>query len=106
LFAFGLKAHFDFTVTRRDTTPLFAVEFDGPLHKSSKDQIQRDKKKDTIANKTNFPILHINSRYIDKSYRGLDLLPILLIYGSFLEFLKKLKTMVLFHMMNLLTLVS
>ena len=32
LFAYCLKAHFDFIVTDSETKPLFAIEYDGPLH--------------------------------------------------------------------------
>jgi hypothetical protein len=74
LFAFGLRAHFDFTVTTSTTEPLFAVEFDGPFHQQSEEQKQRDEKKNLITEHFGFSLLRINSRYIDRTYRGLDLL--------------------------------
>ena len=74
LFGYGLKSHFDFTITSSTYNPLFAVEFDGPLHQQSKTQMQRDEKKNLLAKNFGFPLLRINSRYINRIYRGLDLL--------------------------------
>lgn len=74
LFGFSLKSHFDFVVTDSEYQPLFAVEFDGPTHQSSSEQIERDGKKNAICHRFDFPLLRINSRYINVKYRGLDLL--------------------------------
>jgi hypothetical protein len=74
LFAYCLKAHFDFVVTDSETKPLFAIEYDGPLHKSDQQQILRDAQKNDICQKFDFPLLRIKSAWINKEYRGMDLL--------------------------------
>lgn len=74
LFRYGLQAHFDFVLTSSDYEPLFAVEFDGPLHQTSETQRERDIKKYAICKHLEFPMLRINSRYVDRKYRGMDLL--------------------------------
>lgn len=72
-YSYALKAHFDFTVTDEDKNPLFAVEYDGQSHKDPK-QIQRDKIKASICEKLDFGLLRINSNYLKRKFRGLDLL--------------------------------
>lgn len=73
-YSFALKSHFDFTVYDNTTLqPLFAVEFDGKTH-STEVQKSRDKIKNRLAERFNLPLLRINSLYLDKKYRGLDLL--------------------------------
>lgn len=74
LFSFALRAHFDFVISDSQYEPLFAVEFDGPLHSTSREQQDRDKKKNEICQQFHFPLLRINSRYINAKYRGMDLL--------------------------------
>jgi hypothetical protein len=71
---YALSAHFDFVVTDAEYLPLFAVEFDGPHHKSSERARQNDFKKDSICSALEFPLLRINSLYIGAKYRGMDLL--------------------------------
>ncbi len=72
-YSFALKSHFDFVVTDSAYKSLFAVEFDGPQHR---DQVQkeRDHRKNRLADQFQFPLLRINSNYIDKQFRGFDLL--------------------------------
>ena len=72
-YSFALKAHFDFVVTDRDYNPLFAVEVNGPLHRNER-QKERDYRKDGLSEQFHFPLLRINSNYIDRQFRGLDLL--------------------------------
>ncbi len=72
-YSFALKSHFDFVVSDRSLSPLFAVEFDGPTHEGST-QIKRDTLKNDLCLKFEFPLLRINSRYLEGRYRGLDLL--------------------------------
>lgn len=74
LFRFALTSHFDFVVAGDGYTPLFAVEFDGPLHKMDLLIRARDAKKNKICERFEFPLLRVNSRYIDETYRGMDLL--------------------------------
>jgi len=73
-FNYGLRSHFDFVVTDRDYQPQFSVKFDGPLHKSSETQRQRDILKDELCEHFDHGLLRINSKYLTPSYRGLDLL--------------------------------
>ena len=70
---FCWTSHFDFVIADATTTPLFAVEFDGPSRRSGV-QTARDNKKDELCRRFNLPILRINSRYLTPSYRGRDLL--------------------------------
>ncbi|VAW67379.1 hypothetical protein MNBD_GAMMA08-1001 [hydrothermal vent metagenome] len=72
-YKFALQSHFDFVVSNDTHTPLFAVEFDGPLHTNEKQQ-NRDKIKNKLCRKFDFPLLRINSNYLKKAYRGMDLL--------------------------------
>jgi hypothetical protein len=52
---------------------LFVVEFDGDAH-STETQRRRDAQKDFLCERFQFPLLRINSRYIHKRYRQMDLL--------------------------------
>src|SRR5215469_278044 len=63
-FSYALQAHFDFVVTDGDSNALFAVEFDGPIHRNVK-QIAKDFIKDKIACRFDFPLLRINANYLD-----------------------------------------
>lgn len=72
-YKFALQAHFDFVVSDDTHTPLFSVEFDGPLHTNQRQQA-RDKIKTELCRKFDFPLLRINSNYLKKAYRGMDLL--------------------------------
>jgi hypothetical protein len=73
LFGFALKGHFDFVVTHLTHDPLFAVEFDGPLH-ASPEQKERDQKKNTLCERFDLPLLRINRAYFNRTYRNMDLL--------------------------------
>lgn len=72
-YSLALKSHFDFVVTYKDTTPLFSVEYDGPSHLNDL-QRNRDLLKNTICSHFDYPLLRINSNYINREYRGMDLL--------------------------------
>jgi len=72
-YRFALQSHFDFIVTNEEHTPLFAVEFDGISHRTKNQQL-RDNKKNKICQKFDFPLLRINSNYLLKKYRNMDLL--------------------------------
>lgn len=74
LFSYALKAHFDFVVTNSDYHPLFSVEFDGSLHKINPTQKENDCLKDELCWHFQHGLLRINSLYLRKEYRGLDLL--------------------------------
>ncbi|WP_437785393.1 DUF2726 domain-containing protein [Sorangium sp. So ce1097] len=73
LFRYALQAHFDFVVVNAKSMPLFAVEFDGPSHRSEVQRL-RDEKKNTLSERFEFPLLRINSRHVNKKYRGMALL--------------------------------
>jgi hypothetical protein len=60
-------------VTDSEFVPLFAVEFDGWSHRAE-EQMARDRKKDGLCRIFSLPLLRINSRYLEPSYRGTDLL--------------------------------
>lgn len=70
---FALQAHFDFVVSNLNHDPLFAVEFDGPHHRTDM-QRARDNKKNRICDVFQFPLLRMNSNYLDNRYRDFDLL--------------------------------
>jgi len=72
-YRFALQSHLDFLVTDHEHTPLFAVEFDGPLHVDP-EQKQRDQNKNWLCERFELPLLRINLNYLNKSYRGMDLL--------------------------------
>src|ERR1019366_8219683 len=72
-FAFSLKSHFDFVVADEKYRPQFSVEFDGPTHRTVI-QIQRDRTKNELCEEFEYPLLRINARYLDRKYRGYDLL--------------------------------
>ena len=73
-FGYGLRSHFDFVVVDSDYQPLFSVEFDGPLHKTSEVQMKRDRLKNELCDHFHHGLLRIKSNYLSKTYRGLDLL--------------------------------
>jgi len=73
-FSYGLLAHFDFTITDRNYKALFSVEFDGPLHTTSSKQKLRDQRKNRICEHFGYSLLRINSNYINKKFRGMDLI--------------------------------
>ena len=78
-YSFALQSHFDFILTDEKHHPLFAIEFDGKLH-ISEIQKKRDKIKNRLCAKFNFPILRINSNHLLKKYRGMDILSRLIEY--------------------------
>jgi hypothetical protein len=73
-FSYCLRSHFDFLVTDKDYRPQFSVEFDGPLHKASAVQRQRDLLKNNLCEHFGHGLLRVNSKYLTPAYRGLDLL--------------------------------
>ncbi|HWM91653.1 MAG TPA: DUF2726 domain-containing protein [Thermoanaerobaculia bacterium] len=72
-FNFALRSHFDFVVVDADQFPQFAVEFDGLQH-GREPQAGRDRQKNSLCKRFDLPLLRINARYLDKAYRGIDLL--------------------------------
>lgn len=70
---FGLQSHFDFVVCRDVWTPIYAVEFDGRFHATDV-QAARDAKKDELCKRAEFPILRINSRYLNNDFGRMSLL--------------------------------
>lgn len=71
-YSYALKAHFDFVATEASTEPLFAVEYDGPLH-SAEIQRARDVRKDFLCEFFSLPLLRVKSNHLHR-YRSLDLM--------------------------------
>lgn len=70
---YALKAHFDFVICRNEWDPVYAIEFDGPLHASSV-QTARDVQKDELCRRGQMPILRIHAAHLEKTYTDLTLL--------------------------------
>ena len=73
LYRFALQSHFDFVVADENHRPKLAIEFDGQSHFTEK-QLARDRKKERLCEVFDMPWLRINSRYLERIYRGMDLL--------------------------------
>lgn len=65
---YALSAHFDFVVCSEHSDALFAIEYDGPQHRSDTATIERDRLKDTICETAEFPLLRIDSVFLEKSF--------------------------------------
>ena len=70
---YALKAHFDFVICRDRWRPIYAIEFDGPLHASAV-QAARDVQKDELCRLADLPILRIHAAHLTKDYTDLTLL--------------------------------
>jgi hypothetical protein len=66
------KSDFDFVVAESDSTPIFAVEFDGPVHQR-KVKIIIDNTKNSICEKCDFPILRIDEDLLHRKVDNFDL---------------------------------
>ena len=73
-YSYALKAHLDVLVMDAFSHPLFAVEFDGPYHETDPQQQQRDRLKNALLERFGLPLLRINARYLNRKFRGFDLL--------------------------------
>jgi hypothetical protein len=73
LYSFALKSHFDFVITESDDNPIFAVEFDGPGHRSV-DAKRRDQLKNELCDHFEFQLLRVNQKYLSPSFSNWDLL--------------------------------
>ena len=73
LYSFALKSHFDFVITGPDHIPIFAVEFDGPGHRSA-DAKRRDQLKNELCDHFEFQLLRINQKYFSPTFSNWDLL--------------------------------
>jgi ssDNA-binding Zn-finger/Zn-ribbon topoisomerase 1 len=71
LYEFALLAHFDFVITGRDQVPLFAIEFDGPLHTFSP-QAERDVKKDELSRRFRLPLMRVHAEDLCRNEWQLD----------------------------------
>jgi len=66
---FYMTAHFDFVIyERQGTMPVFAIEFDGPLHEDPV-QIKRDIRKNRLCQLANFPLLRVGYAEIEEQDR-------------------------------------
>lgn len=69
-FDYVCKAHFDFVITDEpESVPLFAVEFDGPSHRTSNAVMRRDEMKDRIAERLGLRVLRIDSEFLQRRER-------------------------------------
>ena len=76
-YGYALKAHFDFVVARRrDTQALFAVEYDGPLHRSEEEVQDRDRLKDGICDKLGLPLFRVDGEFVYQEVGRFRLLPL------------------------------
>lgn len=71
LYEFALMAHYDFVVTGRDHTPLFAMEFDGSQHVDAR-QAGRDGKKDELSKRFRFPLMRVHAQDLCRTDWQLD----------------------------------
>ncbi len=55
---------FDFVVYNNESLPEFAVEFDGPHHRSDERQKQSDTRKNLLCAKARFPLLRIGDEFL------------------------------------------
>ena len=68
-YGYTFRAHFDFVITRDDTTVIFAVEFDGPLHDQHQETRRRDSLKNALCRKLGMPLIRLNAAYLRKVER-------------------------------------
>lgn len=68
LYSYALKAHFDFVIYDNDLNAEFVIEFNGPSH-AEPQQRHRDNLKIELCERFEMPILQINDKYIQHSYR-------------------------------------
>lgn len=73
-YRYALQAHFDFILYDDENNPLFAVEFDGPLHENDMITIKKDILKNTICEKLEFPLLRINADFLTKKIKNFSIL--------------------------------
>lgn len=73
-FDFYTRSHFDFVVTDANARPLMVVEYDGPLHRTSDKQQERDEIKNELCRRAELGMLRINDNHVTKLYRGMTLL--------------------------------
>lgn len=73
-FDFYTRSHFDFVVANDEFRPLMAIEYDGPLHRLSTEQMERDEIKNDLCRRAGLGLLRINDNYVTKIYRGMTIL--------------------------------
>lgn len=72
-FDYALKTSFDIVVIHEDTTPIFAVEYDGPVHSRNR-KIKNDRLKAEICEICEFPLLRIDDNLLHANILGQDLI--------------------------------
>lgn len=72
IFSFALSAHFDFVVTDKTFSPLFAVEFDERHHATDPKSRADDKKKNLICEHFELPLARVRDEHIFQSARGIN----------------------------------
>lgn len=73
-FDYYTRSHCDFVVADANARPLMIIEYDGPLHKESEKQRERDEIKNVLCMRAGLGLLRINDKYVTKLYRGMNLL--------------------------------
>lgn len=73
-FDFYTRSHCDFVVADPDARPVMVVEYDGPLHRLSAEQKERDVIKNELCRRAGLGLLRINDNYVTKIYRGMTVL--------------------------------
>ena len=68
-YGYAFRAHFDFVIARENTTSVFAVEFDGPLHDHDQKTRQRDSLKKALCCKVGMPLIRIDAAYLQNVER-------------------------------------
>jgi len=61
----ALRMSFDFLVTDENSVPLFAVEYDGPQHRSDPEVVRRDRLKNRLCEEAGLQLLRIESEYLE-----------------------------------------
>jgi hypothetical protein len=66
LFNYASRAHLDFVVADEESFPQFAVEFDGPHHRSDPDAQKRDRKKNAVCRRLGLPLIRIRREHLEE----------------------------------------
>lgn len=73
LYAFALRAHFDFLAIDARQFALFAVELDGRQHETDPVQRARDRKKDLLCARFELPLARVTTRWLRERRNGLTM---------------------------------
>lgn len=74
LYNASMRQSFDFLICDKEEVALFAVEFDGPHHKSDPQTIASDKRKNEICKYFNLPLLRIEDQHLSSVFNRVSYL--------------------------------